>query len=275
MHNKIASLLELPQHEQRSDEWFAKRRDKLTSSDASTVLGNNPYSKIDELLLKKCGYEHKFPFVGNIATLHGQKYEDEAIELYCKIMNKTNYNFGLISYKEVHEKLEDYNENYNFLAGSPDGIVENNEDEKREPILLEVKCPFKRKIIDGYIPEYYVSQVQLNMFICNLKLADYIEYCPKTQKINIVRINIDYKWLDENIPKLQSFWDKVMNYRNNGGIEQSDEYIKLMEKERKRIIAKSKRDEKNKMEKKKKSININNELEDCNNIQPNNYLFID
>ena len=92
MHYKIEKLLKLPQHEQRSPEWFAKRYTKLTSSDAATVLGSNPYSKPSELLFKKCGYDTS-PFVGNVATLHGQKYEDTAIDLYCQITGKINYNF--------------------------------------------------------------------------------------------------------------------------------------------------------------------------------------
>ena len=57
VHEKIDKLLKIPQFEQRSPEWFAQRKDKLTSSDAATVLGINPYSKEEELLFKKCGIE--------------------------------------------------------------------------------------------------------------------------------------------------------------------------------------------------------------------------
>ena len=66
----------------------------------------------------------------------------------------------------------------------------------------------------GYIPEYYVPQVQLNMFICNLNVADFIEYLPP-DKMNIVRVYRDQKWLDKNIPILQEFWKEVEYYRNN------------------------------------------------------------
>ena len=211
MNSQIKELLKIPQHEQRSPEWFAQRKEKLTSSDAATVIGTNPYSKYHELLFKKCGIEK--PFVGNIATFHGQKYEDEAIEKYCRIMGKTNYNFGCISYTDVHTT----NLEHSFLAGSPDGIVESKDNPNgEEPILLEVKCPFRRKIIDGYIPEYYVPQVQLNLFICDLKIADFIEYCPKTNKLNIVRIYKDTNWLNKYLPILKSFWNDVLHYRDVG-----------------------------------------------------------
>ena len=86
VHIKIENLVKIPQHEQRSPEWFAQRFTKLTSSDAATVLGTSPYGKPYELLFKKCGYDPK-PFVSNVATLHGQKWEDTAIELYLSLIH--------------------------------------------------------------------------------------------------------------------------------------------------------------------------------------------
>ena len=206
---KINELLKIPQHEQRSAEWFKQREDKLTSSDAATALGINPYQRPNDVLFKKCGHDLK-PFVGNIATRHGQKYEDEAIDKYCEKTNSKNFNFGLISYEDVY-----HNNDYYWLAGSPDGIAIDKDDENAKPILLEVKCPFKRKIVMGEIPKYYVPQVQLNMFICDLELADFIEYCPINNILNIVRIERDEFWLSENIPILEQFWKEVEYYRRN------------------------------------------------------------
>ena len=214
---KVDTLLQLPQFEQRSPEWFAQREGKLTSSDAATALDINPYQKPHELVFKKCGHDPK-PFVGNVATLHGQKYEDYAIEKYCRAMGMTNYNFGLITYTDVHK--EDSIPDYHFLAGSPDGICVKNDDPSGEAILLEVKCPYRRKIELNKCPKYYYPQVQLNMFICGLKIADFIEYRPSSptdeEILNIVRIHIDHNWLNKNIPILIDFWKEVENYRNIG-----------------------------------------------------------
>ena len=232
MHYKIEKLLKLPQHEQRSPEWFAQRYTKLTSSDAATVLGSNPYSKPSELLFKKCGYDTS-PFVGNVATLHGQKYEDTAIDLYCQITGRVNYNFGCICYTDVHDQFEDYNKQYDFLAGSPDGIVESLYNPDEEPILLEVKCPYRRQIKNGYIPNYYYPQVQLNLFICDLSIADFIEFCPKTNKLNIVRIAKDMNWINNNVPILIKFWQDVEYYREVG-IDKHSEYLKKKIREQQR-----------------------------------------
>ena len=52
VHSKIEKLLKLPQHEQRSPEWFAQRYTKLTSSDAATVLGIGPMENHTNFYLK-------------------------------------------------------------------------------------------------------------------------------------------------------------------------------------------------------------------------------
>lgn len=207
---KIKKLLDIPQYEQRSPEWFEQRKDKLTSSDAGSVLGLNPYENYTGVLFKKCGAGK--PFQGNEATLWGQTYEDEAIDKYCKVFNKKNFNFGLISYTDVHTDSE-----YNWLAGSPDGIVENVDNPNDyEPILLEVKCPYRRKIKFNKCPDYYYPQIQLNLFITGLNVGDFIEYDPRTNDLNVVRIFKDTKWLNNNLPKLKLFWDDVLYYRANG-----------------------------------------------------------
>ena len=218
----IEFLLDLEQYEQRSNEWFEQRKNHLTSSDAASILGINPYSKYEDVLFDKCGISKEFK--GNVATLHGQKYEDSAIELYSRTIGVKNYNFGLITYDQVHKEKETYNSEYSFLAGSPDGISEF--DDLSETILLEVKCPYRRKIKMGEIPKYYVPQVQLNMFICDLEVADFIEYKPP-DVLNIVRINRDDEWLNENLPKLKNFWDEVKYYREVG-IEKHPKYKKTV-----------------------------------------------
>lgn len=205
----INKLQSIPMHEQRSDAWFKQRKNKLTSSDAGTVLGLNPYQKPKEVLFKKCGYDPK-PFVGNIATRHGQKYEDEAIEKYTKLTGQKNYDFGLLAHEDVHNSTD-----YPWLAGSPDGISMSLTDPDAKPILLEVKCPYKRKIVPGKIPEYYYPQVQLNMFICGLEVSDFIEYFPPTT-MSIVRTYINHNWLKINLPILAGFWEGIVHYRMVG-----------------------------------------------------------
>jgi predicted phage-related endonuclease len=52
----------------------------LTASDAATAIGCNPYETPEGLIMKKCGFK---TFDGNAATEHGNKYENEARDIYC------------------------------------------------------------------------------------------------------------------------------------------------------------------------------------------------
>jgi len=220
---KLKLLKEIPQYEQRSPEWFSQRKGRLTSSDAGTALALNPYQQPVELLFKKCGAGE--PFTGNVATLHGQKYEDEAIEKYCKAMGKINHEFGLIDFNDVVRENDDHaNQNYpdgiSWMAGSTDGIAEDIRG-LEDLVVLEVKCPYRRKIIHGYCPVYYYPQVQLNMAILNIDKADFIEYIPENHlnnkmpmQLNIVRIQRDTSWFDKNVPILDTMWNDIVEWRN-------------------------------------------------------------
>jgi putative phage-type endonuclease len=206
---RVQKLLIIPQFEQRSTQWFAQRNERLTASDVDAVLGNNPYAKPFEILMKKCG--HKRKFVENDATRHGQKYENEAIDLYCKKYNKVSLSFGLLPHPTI-----------DFLGGSPDDITIDG-------ILLEVKCPLRRKIKMGEIPSYYMGQVQLNLEICNLEIAHFIEYRPASMNednqpiLNVVEIKRDREWFARSLPVFKEFWDNVLHYREIG-IEKHPKY---------------------------------------------------
>jgi putative phage-type endonuclease len=227
--SKVKFLKNLPQHVQKSEEWLNQRKGRLTSSDGATALGINPYEKPIKLVFKKCGLHDKF--TGNEATKHGERYESEAIRWYCKLMNKTNYEFGLIDYAALApvrkpSKLDTIPHDTSFLAGSPDGVAVDN-DGREDAVLLEVKCPMRRKLKFGYIPEYYYPQVQLNMAILDIDKADFIEYIPANDPnvaygslskplINIVRVHRNDDWLVKNIAILYELWKQVLYWREVG-----------------------------------------------------------
>lgn len=211
IHPQVKKLLEIPQYEQRSPEWFEQRRHRLTSSDVDTVLGTCKYGTAEEVLFKKCGIAK--PFTGNIFTKHGQKYEDEAIDHYCRLYNKKKHSFGLLP----HPTIE-------WLGGSPDDITSDG-------IVIEVKCPYSRKIVMGEIPQHYISQIKMNMEIAELDKAVFIEYRPAHMNpdgniiLNVVHLDRDPEWFKSVLPSLQFFWESVKHYRQNG-IETHPNYLK-------------------------------------------------
>jgi putative phage-type endonuclease len=205
----LKNLMQIPQYPQKSDEWYAARKNFLTASNLDAVLGRNTYSSREEILFKKCGMS--IPFEGNMYTKHGNDTEDLAIAEYCKMYNKKTIDFGLLPHPEVE-----------FLAGSPDGIAFDNGNPDSKPLVLEVKCPF-RKIIPGEIPRQYKNQIILNCVITGYD-GVFIEYCPKGHigkdyMLNIVHVKLaDHieQFNNHTLPVLREFWDEVLHYRKVG-----------------------------------------------------------
>ena len=80
MLEKVSKLIDREYEAQKSDAWLKLRGKMLTASDAATAIGKNQYEKPNDLIIKKCGHN---TFSGNEATKHGEKYEDEARDIYC------------------------------------------------------------------------------------------------------------------------------------------------------------------------------------------------
>jgi len=204
MHPVVEKLLKEPIIEQRSDAWFALRKNVLSASNVGQALGVNKYSTPDTLVAKYCGFKEEFSEFGKKAVAHGEKYENEILKLHEEMLGEKIYEFGL----KKHDK-------YDWLGGSPDGISESG-------ILCEYKAPISRKLIKGEVPEHYMCQVQMLLEVFDLERAEYIEYrpseltFPEPPEINRVFIERDRKWFQESFPILQSFWNKVLDYRTRG-----------------------------------------------------------
>jgi putative phage-type endonuclease len=200
MHESVRLLLEAEYAPQRSAEWLRLRGNMLTASDAATALGTNPYEKPNDLILKKCGHKK---FDGNQATFHGNKYEDEARDIYCARYGEVSHEIGL----RAHPL-------YSWLGGSPDGITESGK-------LLEIKCPLKREIKEE-VPVYYMPQLQLLMDILNLDQCDFIQYkpseitWPRPAEFIVVHVVRDRQWFSDSVPVMKALWDKVLWHREHG-----------------------------------------------------------
>ena len=121
MHKVIRDIvLTNTSSEQKSEEWLAERKKRLTASDGAASIGikSNGTTQKD-LLFRKCGLKE---FNGNIATRHGERYEDVAREIYEQRYNTKVYETGLCIHPE-----------HKWLGGSPDGITIDG-------ILIEIKC---------------------------------------------------------------------------------------------------------------------------------------
>ena len=194
-------LKKLPQPEQRTQEWFNYRYNRITASDTAAAIDMNPYEPIEKFILKKCDPEHLFR--DNNAVFHGKKYEPIATLLYEHIYNNRVIEFGALP-----------SENYPFLGASPDGICSkytlDNNFSSRLGRMLEIKCPITRDIIiNGNIigdicPYYYYCQIQQQLECCNLDICDFwqcrfIEYKSRQDYLNDDCYNYVYTESNEDL----------------------------------------------------------------------------
>lgn len=164
LKEKIEILRNIPQPEQRTEEWYSMRYNLITASNAYKCFENE--TSRNSIIYEKCKphevrSENVFANL-NTAMHWGQKFEPLSVIIYEKRFNTSIEDFGCIP----HNK-------YKFLGASPDGInVDINND--RFGRMLEIKNIVNRDIIDEPKKEYWV-QMQLQMEVCNLNECDFLE----------------------------------------------------------------------------------------------------
>jgi len=153
--NILNELKELPLIKQRTQKWFDLRKMRLTASDLDEAISSNNTN----LIKKKAGHIIDNINYSVIPPLKwGTMYESMAMRCYSQLNNDIIINeFGLILDKNI-----------DCFAASPDGITEIGK-------MIEIKCPYSRKIIDGVIPHKYLLQMQGQLAVCCLNECDYIE----------------------------------------------------------------------------------------------------
>jgi len=160
--SKLKELQKIPFVKQRSPEWFDMRKQRLTASDLYDAIkgGNtslNLAKKKANIIVDTINY-NSIP-----ALKWGTMFEPMASRCYSQAYNNIEiYDFGLI--------CDPTNEHF---GASPDGINDLG-------IMIEIKCPFTRKIIDDNIPVKYQLQIQGQLAVCGLNECDYVECEFKT-----------------------------------------------------------------------------------------------
>lgn len=156
----LRKLLKIPKVEQKSQEWYLMRQNLITASDFAQALGQGKFGNQAEIIKKKVKPKDESSVsFSNPFFKWGNMFEPVANDIYSKMHYGIKiYEFGLIQ----HNKLS-------YFGASPDGISETG-------IMLEIKCPYKRKIESGGdVPKQYYYQIQGQLEVCGLTECDYFE----------------------------------------------------------------------------------------------------
>ena len=149
----------IPQHEQRTEAWYAARKNSIGASESAAIFGMNPYESVNKLILKKCGVTNEGDQQRMKAICeHGVKYEPIIQDMYSRDKNTEIKEFGSIPHQS---------EELSMVTASPDGITPTG-------CMLEIKAPVKRAIT-GIPPPYYWVQCQQQMQVCKLDIVHFLE----------------------------------------------------------------------------------------------------
>jgi putative phage-type endonuclease len=167
IRNKIRTLQEKPQPEQRTPEWYERRNNLITASAASKAFGTQ--ASINQLVYEKCKNQNAScspptPLQGSVnSPLHwGQRYEPLTVMIYEHRNNTKLGEFGCIQ----HDK-------YPFIGASPDGINIDSESSIFGR-MVEIKNIVNREITGQPKEEYWI-QTQIQMEVCDLDECDFVE----------------------------------------------------------------------------------------------------
>jgi putative phage-type endonuclease len=189
--------------EQRSAEWFAARKGKITGSRVGGILGVNQYKTRDGVMreMVREWFDAPSEFTGNAATDHGTAMEPEALAFY-----KTQLLPEVADVEEVgfipHPRLD-------FVGASPDGLLQ------MQPGInwrggLEIKCPYYAKTVYSiFDPKKasYAAQMQLVMEVCDLDCMDFLCYFSP-ENFLLETLERDRNWWADAEPKLQAFHEE-------------------------------------------------------------------
>ena len=136
---------------QRSKAWVKARQHTIGASEIAVLTGASPFDTPSSLIRKKL---HAPDLSNNVACAWGKLFEPFA-RAYIEWEHNTQV-FG----NTISLNLAEDHPLYGKVTCSPDGYFQALDG---SIVLLEFKCPFKRKIAVNKIPALYRDQVQTGL----------------------------------------------------------------------------------------------------------------
>ena len=187
--------------EQRTDEWYAIRKGKMTASNAETIIANGKglETYIYNLMAEYYSSAEKENYI-NADMQRGIDLEPEArleFEFYTDLDVQE---VGFIKYND-------------FIGVSPDGLIGDDG-------LIEIKCPndsiyFKLLLSNNIKPEY-IAQMQMQMYVTERQYCYFVSYNPNFEKsLYIKKINRDEEMIDKLKKGLERGTELIKEIKKN------------------------------------------------------------
>ena len=192
MHPGIKRILDFPKIAQRTPEWYEYRRNRVTASEASTIIAQGKgYERVFE---QKVGMRDS-----NISSEYmtvGTENEENVVNLY-----RANY-----PEEEVFHDLSIVpHRTLDYVAASLDACTASG-------INVEIKTVFKDKFVK--VSKMYHDQVQLQMEVADLDKTHLVQHYIRMpdQPIVVHEIARDRQWFERNCAIFEGFVQKVRDF---------------------------------------------------------------
>ena len=181
---------------QGTQEWLDWRKEGIGASDASAVMGENPWKSPTYLLREKCaGKDFRY---SNAKMIRGHELEAEARRRYE----------ARIGIKVIPACLQ--STTYHWLRASVDGLAID------DGVVLEIKCgesAYQYSSINHKVPDYYFGQLQHILAITSLQVIDFWCYLPSRPEVHI-QVERDESYIKRLIETEHKFWNELENHRS-------------------------------------------------------------
>ena len=175
--------------EQGTPEWHALRKTKITATDASAIMGSNPWKTKSQLYHEKISNDP--PMVPNERMQRGIDLEPIARNLFNI---KTGWN--MVPAVVVKD----------FMMASLDGRDED------VGAIVEIKCPGDKDhqiALQGRIPDHYFPQIQHQIYVCGTQMAYYFSFDGIDGVI--VKVKRDDEYIAKMLEEEKKFYECLMN----------------------------------------------------------------
>jgi putative phage-type endonuclease len=186
--NASYTIIDLPQG---TPEWRAWRHGGIGASEASTVLGENPFKSAEQLLREKRGPVQNF--TPNAKMALGTRLEPEARSRYIARIGKE---FRPVCLQSTL---------YPWLRASLDGLAIS------DGAAVEIKCgesAYRKTSTSRSVPIYYYAQLQHILAVTNLRKIDFWCYWPGCLEV-LIEVKRADDYINRMLQKHQTFWNAV------------------------------------------------------------------
>lgn len=178
--------------QQNTPEWLSLRRSKIGASDASVILGINPWRSEKDLWEEKLGLKEDQP--QNEAMKLGHELESRARDEFVR-------QIGVFVTPKVFQSPS-----HDYMIASLDGI------DDRGTLAVEIKCSQKiyYKTCNGEIDPIYTAQVQHQMEVASLDKIYFFAWWDN--KYKLMEIKRDQVYIDRLIEKEFEFYQRMIKF---------------------------------------------------------------